>query len=177
MTAVTKAVEGRQRLLQDALASCCWRSPPKEPRCSSHEMQRARDLRQRRLLVGQQRDAGERLSCAGEVISERQKRGRCALSGKVHADGAAVNFLAFCPVYCCACAVRMFKRHEAEPSGCCVPVHGHESVNNSPTFNKRDQKRISGGAVREITDEGLDPPAAAAAATCASASTWTAGAG
>jgi hypothetical protein len=71
-TAVAHAVEGRQRLLPEALGACCWPSPPKEPRCSSHELQRARDLHQRCLLVGQQRDVdvGERLGGAGEVISE-----------------------------------------------------------------------------------------------------------
>ena len=81
-TAVAHAVEGRQRLLREALAACCWPSPPKDPRCSSHELQRARDLRQRRLLVGQQRDVdvGERLCCAGEVICERNARGRGALA-------------------------------------------------------------------------------------------------
>ena len=54
-TAVVHTVEGRQRLLPEALGACCRLSPPKEPRCSSHKLQRARDLRQRRLLVGQQR--------------------------------------------------------------------------------------------------------------------------
>jgi hypothetical protein len=52
------------------------------PRCSSHELQRARDLRQRCLLIGQQRDVdmGERLGGAGEVICERNARGRRALA-------------------------------------------------------------------------------------------------
>ncbi len=68
-----QAVEGWQRLLPEALT-------PKEPRCSSHELQRARDLRQRCLLVGQQRDVGKRHSCAGEVISERNARGRRVLA-------------------------------------------------------------------------------------------------
>ena len=78
--AVAHAVEGRQRLLPEALAACCWPSPPKEPRCSSHELQRARDLQQRCLLIGQQRDVGERLGDAGEVICERKARGRGALA-------------------------------------------------------------------------------------------------
>jgi hypothetical protein len=81
-TDVVHAVEGRQRLLPEALGACCLPAPPKEPRCSSHELQRARDLRQRRLLVGQQRDVdvGERLGCAGEVICEQNARGRGALA-------------------------------------------------------------------------------------------------
>ena len=99
------------------------------------------------------------------------------LSGKVHTDGAAVDFSASCPVYCCACAVWMFKRHEAVPSGSISTIHGHEGVNDSPKSTKRVEKRIFGGAVREIADVELDPPAAATAGTCASASTWTAGAG
>ena len=58
-TAVAQAVEGRQRVLREALAACCRPSPPKEPRCSFHEPQRARDLRQRCLLVGQPGDVGK----------------------------------------------------------------------------------------------------------------------
>ena len=69
-TAVAQAVEGRQRVLREALAACCRPSPPKEPRCSFHEPQRARDLRQRCLLIGRPGDVGKRHSGAGKVISE-----------------------------------------------------------------------------------------------------------
>ena len=80
-TAVAHAVEGRQRLLPEALAACCWPSPPKEPRCSSQELHRAHDLRQRYLLIGTQRDVvGERLGGASEVICERKERGRRGLA-------------------------------------------------------------------------------------------------
>ena len=69
-TAIAQAVEGRRRLLQEALWTSWRPSPRKEPRCSSPELQRARDLHQRYLLIGQQRDVGERHGDAGEVISE-----------------------------------------------------------------------------------------------------------
>jgi len=37
-------------------------------------------LHQRRLLIGQQRDVGKRLGCAGEVICEQNARGRRGLA-------------------------------------------------------------------------------------------------
>jgi hypothetical protein len=50
-------------------------------------------LRQRRLLVGQQRDVdvGKRLGCAGEVICEQNARGRGALAVFLGGVGVSIG--------------------------------------------------------------------------------------
>ena len=62
------------------------------------------------------------------------------------ADGAAVDFLAICPVFCCTCAVWIFKSYEAESFGSArIPIHCYEGVDDSPELAKRVEKRIFGG--------------------------------
>jgi hypothetical protein len=87
-------------------------------------------------------------TAAGTITASRSSAIAASrlFSGKVHADGAAVDFLAICPVFCCTCAVWIFKSYEAESFGSArIPIHCYEGVDDSPELAKRVEKRIFGG--------------------------------
>jgi hypothetical protein len=90
-------------------------------------------------------------------------------ASEVHADRAAVDFLAVGCVFGSARAVRVFKGDEAEsfgPPG--IPVHSYEGVDNGSEFPERVEQNIFVGVERKVANIELDGPSAAAACTGAS---------